>query len=118
MYLAGATIEALAAEAAQTGVTHWLMEMASPEMVRRMGILKGFENVRAEGHIDGVQTIAVLEKYGWRREQFRNYQADLWAAAPERVTAFKQEREAAGAPPIEPAPADDPSGIYVFGRAK
>jgi methyltransferase (TIGR00027 family) len=117
MYLSEQTIASMAAEAALAGVNHWLMELASPELAKRVGIssCQSIESVRAAGNIDGVQTIEVLRRNGWTSARHRNYQGDIWAAAPHRVTALMQARAAAGHPTTAP-PADDISGVHLFQR--
>ena len=118
MYLSGETVEAIAECAARAA--YWMVEVSSPEFARRVGMstCQSIENVRAAGSIDGVQTLRIIERHGWKQLAERSYARDVMTAAPERVKALMQARLAAGAPPPEPPPAGDPSGVHLFERAE
>jgi methyltransferase (TIGR00027 family) len=84
MYLPTATIEALAATAS---VTHWMLDAASAEMSRRVGMdqYEAIENVRAADHLDGVQILDALHRRGWTGLRRFRYSRDFMQFAAERV---------------------------------
>ena len=55
MYLGGATVEALAADAARHGIRRWLLDSSSLDLARMMGwdARRSVENVRAPDHLEG-----------------------------------------------------------------
>jgi len=59
MYLAGGTVEALAAEAARHGIRRWLLDSSSLDLARMMGwdAMRSVENVRAPGHLQGTAVL-------------------------------------------------------------
>jgi O-methyltransferase involved in polyketide biosynthesis len=119
MYLPAETVEALAAESiAMSGIRYWLLDVASPELERRiaMGSRQALQDVRAENHLNGIQILDVLGRNGWIPIRHRSYTRDSMEVAAERIRAFAAAREQAGIDQLPPPPADDPSGVYLLGR--
>jgi methyltransferase (TIGR00027 family) len=114
MYLPAAAIEALAAN---TAASYWLLDAASPDMARRvrMDTCQSIEDVRAADHLDGLQILEVVRRHGWVGLRLLGYgsREDL-KFAEERILAMFRKLPAGQMP--EPLPADDPSGIHLFGR--
>jgi methyltransferase (TIGR00027 family) len=116
MYLPAAVVEALASEPVRlTGIRHWLVDMASPEMARRAQIdsFGDIEKVRAADRLDGVEILAALHRNGWTSLIQRSYSKDAWAVAGERLKGYAQ----AAAQHVEPLPENDFSGAHLFGHA-
>jgi methyltransferase (TIGR00027 family) len=113
MYLPAPTIEALAAN---TAVGHWLLDVSSPEMARRvrMDDYQSIQNVRAADHLDGLQILGVLGRHGWIGLRRLTYAADVMEYAAERVIAMFRNLPPDQIP--KPMPAGDPSGVHLFGR--
>ena len=115
MYLPASTVEALAVEAA---AGYWLLDAASLEMSRRvrMDSLQSIENVRAAGHLDGVQIIDVLQRHGWASLRRLSYgRGDVMEFAAERIAAMFRNLRPDQMP--QPLSADDPSGVHLFARS-
>lgn len=118
MYLPAETVEALAVEPTQmAGVRYWLMDLTSPDFARRaqIDLLESIQKVRSPNHADGAQIFDILNRNGWTSVRRRNYTTDALEAAMERIRALAQGL-AASTPMPPPAP-DDPSGVYLLGRA-
>jgi methyltransferase (TIGR00027 family) len=115
MYLPAESISAIAREAASAGVVYWLMDVASDAFVRAIGSTNhsSVDKVRAPGHLDGPDILSAIRSEGWIPRRHRNYQADVRAAAPERVAKMIETR-AVSAPAIQRPPEDDPSGVHLF----
>ena len=113
MYLPATTIEALAAN---TAASHWLLDASSPEMAGRvrMDDYQSIEYVRAADHLDGLQTLDVLDRHGWSGLRRLTYAADVMEFVAERVIAMFRNLPPDQVP--KPMPADDPSGVHLFGR--
>ena len=113
MYLPAATVDALAAN---TAVSHWMLDVASTEMTRRvrMDSYRAIENVRATDHLDGLKILDVVRRRGWRGIQCLTYSADAMQFAAERVA--NMFRNVAPEQMPKPMPAGDPSGVHLFGR--
>ena len=113
MYLPAATVEALAAN---TAASHWLLDLASPEAETRtkMNSCQSIENVRAADHLDGLQTLDALHRHGWIGIRRFTYAADVMSFAAARVFAMFRNLPPDQIP--KPLPADDPSGVHLFGR--
>lgn len=113
MYLPAATVEALAAN---TAVSHWMLDVASAEMTRRVGMnsYQAIENVRAADHLDGLQILDVVQRHGWRGIRCLSYSADVMRFAEERV--FNMFRNVPPDKIPKPMPAGDPSGVHLYGR--
>jgi methyltransferase (TIGR00027 family) len=120
MYLPGGTVEAIAADAAAHGrIGYWLSDITSPVFARNagMGTFKQVQEVRAEGHLDGLQILDVIRGHGWDFLHRRSYVTDVWPFAAARLQAAAAKRAEMNAPPREPVPPDDPTGVHVFGRS-
>jgi methyltransferase (TIGR00027 family) len=114
MYLPAAAIEALAAS---TAASHWLLDVSSPEMARRvsMDTCQSIESVRAADHLDGVQILEVLRRHGWAGLRLLGYaHRDALAFATERIMAMFRNLTPEQMP--QPLPASDPSGVHLMGR--
>jgi methyltransferase (TIGR00027 family) len=114
MYLPAATIEALAATAP---VGHWLLDVASLEMARRvhMDSYQSIENVRAADHLDGIGILDVLIRHGWIGLRHLKYgQRDVLEFAAERIFAMFRNLTPEQMP--KPLSEDDPSGVHLLGR--
>ena len=121
MYLPAETIEALATEPARlSGIRHWLLDLATPEMGKRVGMdrRQAFLNVRAPNHLNGTEILELLDRTGWISRQRRTYTRDAWAVARDRILARAAARAASdpASQPAVPPPTDDPSGVHLFGR--
>jgi methyltransferase (TIGR00027 family) len=113
MYLPAASIDALAAN---TAVSHWILDAVSAEVARRMRMdsYQAIENVRAADHLDGAQILAVLRQHGWTDIRFISYSADVMQIAAERVrNMFRNVPPEQIPKPMAPG---DPSGVHLFGR--
>ena len=117
MYLAGADVEALAADAARHGIRRWLLDSSSLDLARRMGWDAGrsVENVRAPGHLQGAALLDAVRSNGWTQLCFRSYSRDAAQVAAERIAAIIRPYLEKGLP-LPPAPVQDSSGVYLFGR--
>ncbi len=118
MYLPAETVEALAVEPTQmAGVQYWLMDLTSPDFARRaqIDLLESIQKVRSPNHVDGARILEILNRNGWTSVRRRNYTTDALEAAMERIRVLAQGL-AASTPMPPPAP-DDPSGVYLLGRA-
>jgi methyltransferase (TIGR00027 family) len=84
MYLPAASIDALAAN---TAVSHWILDAVSAEVARRMRMdsYQAIEKVRAADHLDGAQMLDVLRQHRWTDTRFLSYSADVMHFAAERV---------------------------------
>jgi methyltransferase (TIGR00027 family) len=113
MYLPGTTIEALAATAP---VTHWMLDAASPEMSSkvRMDQYESIQNVRAADCLDGLQILDALDRHGWKGLRSFRYGRDVMQFAADRVIAMFRNIPPDKMP--KPIPADDPSGVHLYGR--
>lgn len=118
MYLPAGTVEALAAEPAElSGIRYWLLDAASMELGRLMGMDSrgSIQNVRALDHLEGPQVLDAVGRHGWTQIRHRSYSRDSMEIAAERIRAMVESFAGAGAP--MPAPVtDDSSGVYLFGR--
>jgi len=119
MYLPAETVGAIAAESsAKSGIRYWLMDVASQEMDRRLGISsrQSIHNVRADGHLNGEQIMELQRRNGWKPFRHRSYVRESHEIAAARIQAMIAQGRLATDREIAPPPADDPSGVYVLGR--
>jgi O-methyltransferase involved in polyketide biosynthesis len=116
MYLAGAAVEALAADAARYGVRRWLLDSSSLELARMMGWDAGrsIQNVRAADHLEGTALLDAVGSNGWSQLCFRSYSRDSREVAAERIAAMIRPYVEKGIP-LPAAPVEDSSGVYLFG---
>jgi methyltransferase (TIGR00027 family) len=117
MYLAGAAVEALAADAARHGIGRWLLDSSSLDLARRMGwdARRSVENLRAPGHLEGAALLDAVRSNGWSQLCFRSYSRDARDVAAERIAAMIRPYVEKGIP-VPVAPVEDSSGVYLFGR--
>jgi len=117
MYLAGAAVEALAADAARHGIRRWLLDSSSLDLARMMGwdARRSIENVRAPGHLQGAALLEAVRSNGWSQLCFRSYSRDAAEVASERIAAMIRPYVEKGIP-VPAAPMEDSSGVYLFGR--
>jgi methyltransferase (TIGR00027 family) len=116
MYLAGAVVEALAADAARHGIRRWLLDTSSLDLARRMGwdARRSIENLRAPDHLEGAALLDAVRSNGWSQLCFRSYSRDVAEVAAERIAAMIRPYVEKGIP--VPAAVEDSSGVYLFGR--
>jgi len=117
MYLDGAAVEALAADAARHGIRRWLLDSSSLDLARMMGMDSrlSIENVRAPGHLQGEALLDAVRSNGWSQLCFRSYSRDAAEVAAERIAAMIRPYVEKGIP-VPAAPVNDSSGVYLFGR--
>jgi len=117
MYLAGAAVEALAADAAGHGIHRWLLDSSALDLARRMGwdARRAVENLRAPDHLEGAALLDAVRSNGWSQLCFRSYSRDAAAVAHERIAAMIRPYVEKGIP-LPAAPVEDSSGVYLFGR--
>jgi len=117
MYLAGATVEALAADAARYGIRRWLLDSSALDLARMMGwdASRAIENVRAPDYLQGAALLDAVRSNGWSQLCFRSYARDAAEVAAERIAAIIRPYVEKGIP-LPAAPAADSSGVYLFGR--
>ena len=118
MYLPGATVEALAADAARHGIRGWLLDSSALDLARTMGWdARGtIQNVRAPDHLKGGALLDAVRSNGWSELCFRSYARDAAEVAAERIAAMIRPYVEKGIP-VPAAPLEDTSGVYLFGRA-
>jgi len=117
MYLPADTVTALATEShGRSGIRYWMMDMASPELDRRLGMSsrEAIQNVRAENHLNGIEIMELQQRHGWVPLRHRSYTRHSMEVAAERIREMMASRPANTQ--VEPPPADDPSGVYLMGR--
>ena len=92
MYLPGATVEALAVEAAQlSGIRYWLTDVQTPAFARMIGMdtFKSIQNVRDSESLDGLEIYGRCIEAGWRPVRQYRYVVDVVTAVPERVKELR-----------------------------
>jgi methyltransferase (TIGR00027 family) len=112
MYLPAATIEALAATVIPN---FWIMDVASLDMARRVGMdsYQSIENVRAADHLDGIGILDVVKRRGWTGLRHLSYSSrDVMAFAAQRIFAMFQNLTPEQMP--KPLSESDPSGVHLF----
>ena len=117
MYLAGAAVKALAADAARHGIRRWLLDSSSLDLARRMGwdARGSVQSVRAPGQLQGAALLDAVRSNGWSQLCFRSYSRDAARVASERIAAMIRPFEERGTP-VPAAAVEDSSGVYLFGR--
>ncbi len=118
MYLPGATVEGLAAEAATSGVRYWVLDVASREFASRvrMDANGSIERMRAPDHLEGEEILAAAMRNGWGEVRRRSYVRDAMEVAMERIRSIAKAAAATAVEPMAPPPPDDPSGVHLLGR--
>jgi len=117
-YLPARAVEGLAAEApSESGIRYWLANITSPAMARivSMGTWRNIQNVRAQDHLDGDGILEALGRHGWASIRRRSFITDMEFAAGRLRTMMALRPD--GSLPPAPLPAEDPSGVHLFGRA-
>jgi methyltransferase (TIGR00027 family) len=116
MYLAAATVEALAAEShSHSGVAHWISDITTSAFSKVLGggtdTTKHIRHVQASDALKGEQILEVIRRNGWTTSAMRSYITDV---------GFVRERTrramAGVTPPALPFPPADPTGVHRFGR--
>ena len=117
MYLPGAAVEAMAADAARHVIRRWLLDSSSVDLARLMGRDAGgsIERLRAPDHLQGAALLDALRSKGWSQLGFRSYSRDAAQIAPERIAAIIQYYVEKGIP-VPAGPVEDASGVYLFGQ--
>ena len=117
MYLPGAAVEALAADAARHSVRRWLLDCSALDLARMMGCdARGsIENLRAPDHLQGATLLDAVRSNGWSQLCFRGYARDAAEVAAERIAAMIRPYVEKGIA-VPAAPVGDTSGVYLFGR--
>ena len=113
MYLPAATLEALAADARAKGFRYWLLDVSSPELMRRAhgDLADGINRVRAESHLAGRDILDVAERNGWAVAESRKY---VQHGAPLAWARIGELSKSGGIDPKAPPPADDVSGVWLY----
>lgn len=112
LYLPASTTEALATEpAGMSGIRYWLLDVAASALMRNahQGELEDIERVRAKDRVEGQQILDLVVEHGWSLTASRTYTQEGFVLAAARGLKAASDATAS-------APADDPSGIYLFSR--
>jgi methyltransferase (TIGR00027 family) len=119
MYLPRESVAALAADAATAGVRYWLADLATNQLRRAIGAadIKDVEAVRASDSTDGEEIAEILRRAGWNSLESQTYSVAVTQLSPPgRLEEMARLRpDSRGGPPQSP-PADDISGVHLFGR--
>lgn len=117
MYLPGATVEALAAEAGEeNGAAHWISDISSTGFLKAIQAdTSPIRNVQAADFLQGEQIVEVLRSRGWTSAARRSYMTDMTFAAERIQSLFANLRPPEDSPAVAP-PLDDPSGVHRFSR--
>jgi len=115
MYLPGATVEAIAAEAwRDSAVTHWMCDVTTTAFMQAMNpqSMRTVQHVQASDSIPGEQILETIRRAGWVTEARRSYMTDMEFAMP-RIRRLLGDRPRPERPPVPP---DDPTGVHRFAR--
>ena len=116
MYLPGATVHALAAEASkESGITHWMSDITTTTFMKAisMNMPQSVRDVQAPDSLNGEQILESIRGQGWRTAAQRSYITHM-AFAMERIQRMFGDRpKPEGPPPVTP---DDPTGVHRFTR--
>jgi len=116
MYLPGATVEAIAAEAwRDSTVTKWMTDITTTAFNHAINpqSLSTVRHVQADDSIPGEQILETIRRQGWVTEARRSYLTDMEFAMP-RIRRMFGDRPRPERPPVPP---DDPTGVHRFARA-
>ncbi|PWT85897.1 MAG: hypothetical protein C5B56_13295 [Proteobacteria bacterium] len=115
MYLPGSTVEALAAEAGESAIAHWISDLTTSSFAKaiRMDEAKSVVAVQATDSLPGEEILARIYAHGWTTAARRSYITDMAFAMPRIQRLFGDRPEQAGPPPVPP---DDPTGVHRFKR--
>ncbi len=116
MYLQPATVEALAAAPAFSGIQYWLLDVSSKDLMQRAHRedWRAVENLRPKDHLRGAQILDLARRHGWTEIIRRTYTRDAWDVAADRIRANQSEVPMADERDLPSG--GDPSGVYLFGR--
>jgi len=117
-YLPEATVRGIASEAASnSGVRYWLSDVASTAFAKaiQMDSFQQVQDMRAADHLEGDRLFEVIKENGWTGIARRSYITDIWGFGGERLKQMIRNRPQTGNSPAPPA--DDPTGVHLFGRA-
>lgn len=117
LYLSATTVNALATEAKENAaVKWWTFDVVSQELRRRAhgNSWDQLEAVREAEHLDGDETVDAVRARGWRENDFRGMGAEAWRLGRERMEEAVKALAARNPASIEPPPAHDVSGIWLF----
>jgi len=113
MYLPATTLEALASDARAKEFRYWLLDVSSPELMRRAhgDLAEDINRVRAESHLAGRDILAVAAHEGWTVADSRRY---VQYAPPLAYARISELTGPGGIDPKAPPPADDVSGVWLY----
>jgi len=112
LYLPRSATDALATEPVRlSGIRYWLLDVAAGVLMRNAHgrSLDDIENVRAKDRVEGREILHLVQRNGWSLTASHSYLNEGFAIAASR--GLEMSADSAG-----PAPADDPSGVYLFNR--
>jgi methyltransferase (TIGR00027 family) len=116
MYLPAATVEALAADCSESGVTHWISDVTTAAFGKALGggdhSMRAIQHVQAVDSLKGEQIFETFARHGWTTEAWRSYVTDV-------EFAYHRVRRMMGGndPPRPPIPEGDRTGIHRFTQA-
>ena len=113
-YLPAATIDELVSESVErSGIRYWIADLTSATFARIAGedSVQSIQNVRAPGHIDGVEILNRMQGAGWNTLKHYSYLTDIRPIAGARMPS---------PPPVDqplPIRPDDPTGVIILQHA-
>ena len=116
MYLPGATVRELAAEAWDTSsIAHWMSDITTTPFMRAisMNTPQSVRNVQAPDSLNGEQILETIQGQGWRTAARRSYITDMGFAMERVRRMFGDQPKPDSPPPVTP---DDPTGVHRFTR--
>jgi methyltransferase (TIGR00027 family) len=113
MYLPGATVDALAAEAWQeSGIAYWISDITTSAFSKAINMdMRSVRHVQAPDFLQGEQILDRVRGQGWVTAARRSYLTDM-GFAMERVRRMMGPQPP-GPPPVAP---DDPTGVLLLER--
>jgi methyltransferase (TIGR00027 family) len=116
MYLPGATVESLAAEARrERSIQHWISDVRTTAFTKAIGGggAQVIRHVQADDYLEGEQILETVYQQGWRTVARRSYFADL-TFAKERIARMIANSPRPSTPPSFAR--EDPSGVHRFAQ--
>jgi len=116
MYLPGATVHALSAEAwKESGIAHWMSDITTTIFMKAININmpQSVRDVQAPDCLNGEQILESINRQGWRTAARRSYITDMEIAMERIRRMFGDQPRTEGPPPVTP---DDPTGVHRFSR--